>query len=125
MNFFYLLCIFILLAFLDIKYGEISNYLYLLFIPLVKLNLFGLLLFILAMLFFKYIEKYIGGADIKVLLIMLCIFDLDVFVKWLMLSCSSALVYMLLKKEKHVAFFPFLAIEYGIVFYFILLNGGN
>ncbi len=69
------------------------------------------IMYILLVLLRKYHEPYIGGADLKIILIMLYENVINtLFV--INISCVLALLYAFLFKDKCVRFVPFMTISY-------------
>ncbi len=100
----------------DIKSMEIKNYqIFILFgtslLFIEKENIFFifsfcLILFLLGMIF----QKYIGGGDIKVFIILTIIFKQNILFVFLF-SSSLALLYCIFNKKKKVPFIPFILIS--------------
>lgn len=109
--------VFIIMAYLDCKKGIIYDSLY---IPLLfyinNYKLFIILLFFLFILY-RYIENYIGGADLKITIIMLCVYTWDFVNVWLLISVSLSLCYCLITKKKEIRMFAFFAMSYVITSY--------
>ncbi len=104
------------MSYLDIKYYEISNtsQLTLLFICLFKAYghihiLFTIGFFIMFLLIYKFRDKQIGGADIKVLTILSLYYAWDIYYI-LFIASLSALLFAISFKVNKVAFIPFIAL---------------
>lgn len=100
----------------DIKHGEI-HYRYLLLIvdfsyPIAYLGI------IMTFIFYKYIDQYIGGADILISLLLMSRYGLFYVSNLLLISSILALVYCLIFKVKKIKFIPFMFIS------FIIYQGG-
>lgn len=105
------------MSYFDLKTQEIPNCLLLFFIPLLNFKFEALIIFFLLLLFFQYLENYIGGADLKIFLLMYCCLNFFDFITWLMISCLIALAYMLITQKQKIVLLPCLSI--GLVVFLI------
>lgn len=106
-----IIIILLIMASQDYLSGEVSNYL---FIPLLffinfKLEIF--IIFIILLFIYKYLQSYIGGADIKLIFIFLLIFSYTFVAMWLFITSLLAL----LTRKKQIRLFPFFLIAYLIM----------
>jgi|GEM_PF-2135283 len=108
----YLLLILTVLSILDFKYREVNDWYYILFLPLIQFDWMIVGLFVLLSVSYKYIQTYIGGADIKISLIMLMVLGYDSFLLWLMYSALFGLIFMLVKQIRLIPFVPFMLMGY-------------
>ncbi len=96
-----------ILAYQDYKHGEI-HYRY-----LFCLVDFRFLLGYVSLLFcfstYKYVEKYIGGADLLVISCLLTRYDFTFVNLSLIYACIGALIASLVTQQKRIKFLPFLA----------------
>ena len=110
-----ILLILLLMSLQDYKTKEVSN---LLFVPLlffIKFKLMVLIFFILFLLLYRYIASYIGGADIKLFLTFSAIFPFKDFIYWLFIASLIALIYLRIRRQKEIRFFPCLWFSYVLV----------
>ncbi len=100
----------------DIKYGEI-HYRYLILIvdfsyPMAYLGI------LLTLILYKYIEDYVGGADILISLLLISRYGLYFVSNVLLIASFLALLYCLLFKVNKIKFIPFIFAS------FIIYQGG-
>ena len=105
-----------ILAIYDIKTGEI-RYPYLLMIVDFSF-LSAYILLILIIIFYKYVEEYIGGADLLIFALLVSRYNYyDTFLIFFYASII-ALFYAIILNKKEVRFIPFIFISF-----FIYLKG--
>ncbi len=120
-----LLIILISMSISDIKNFEIKNN-QLLFLLLISLTFikkenilfvfsFCLLLFVIGI----FSQKYIGGGDIKIFILLTIIFDVNIIYIFLF-SSSSALIYCYCFNKKKVPFVPFILLS--TIFTILIIN---
>ncbi|WP_423364493.1 hypothetical protein [Mycoplasma sp. P36-A1] len=109
---YYLLTVLIIMSINDYYKLEVSNILMLALIPLINLKIEVFIFFMLLLIAFPYISNYIGGADLKIGLIMYSILELNQFINWLLISTFVALMLLVLLKKKQIYMFPFFTIGY-------------
>ncbi|MGL4382691.1 MAG: hypothetical protein ACRCTA_03135 [Bacilli bacterium] len=109
-------------SFQDIRKGEVSNLVYLILSPLILVTSLFKVLIVIGLLYFiskifHLIEDQIGGADLKLILILILYIPLVLFNKWLLMSFVLALCYGFLFKQKTIRMYPFFLMGYLMVFY--------
>lgn len=100
----------------DYKYGEICDLLYVPLLCFVKIKMLYLILFIALILNYKHLEKYIGGADIKLIILFFLLYNETYVFSWLFLSFCCAILYALLNRKKNIRMFPFFFISHASLF---------
>ncbi|MDR1782406.1 MAG: hypothetical protein LBR40_05370 [Bacilli bacterium] len=109
------LFILLIMSIQDYKTKEVSNLLFIPFLFYIKINLIIIVLISTFLLFYKYIERYIGGADIKLFIVFIGIFSLEIVINWLFISSLIALIYLIIKRQKEIRFFPCMFLSYILV----------
>ena len=114
------------LSSVDIKKREIESYLQIIFLLLIlfsgeKLNLqMAIILFFIFTLFSKLLNNKIGGADLKIIIMLSLSYGQKIFLI-IFLSSTVGILYILMRREnKEVPFIPFLTI--GVILCQILTN---
>lgn len=102
----------LIMAIQDYKFGEVSNLLYLPLLFFIKFNIYIIALFIIVLIIYPLIKKYIGGADIKITFIFLLIFPYNDVLTWLTCSFLLATIVALIMKKKSIRMFPYFFISY-------------
>lgn len=105
-----------ILALQDIKYGEIHYRYLILIVDFSYPTAYFIIIF--TMFFYKYMEKYIGGADILIIALLISRYGYYLSYQLVFFASLSALIYCLYCKVKEVRFIPF------ILFGFMIAKGG-
>lgn len=105
----------------DYQKGIVSDVHWIIFLVLVLIENFNLgvliicgLVYCIAWYFHNVIEKYIGGADVK-LLIIIMYKDFSLMLLTLNFACILSLIYLFVSKRKKLKFIPFISISYLVV----------
>lgn len=99
---------FITMAYFDYKKGIVYDSLYLPLLFYIKDYFLFLLLILLLTFLYHFIDTYIGGADLKISIIILCVYGWNWFNIWLLISVSIALMYYLITRKEEIRCLSFL-----------------
>lgn len=62
-------------------------------------------------LFYRYIAKYIGGADLLIFALLYSRYGYESTLRIIMFSCIFALMYSLIKGKESIRFIPFILVS--------------
>ena len=106
-----------ILSIQDIKRGEIHYRYLLLMVDFQYLE--GFFLIIIFITFYKYVQNYIGGADLLIFGLLITRYGLYISINIIFYAAFFGLIYSLIKKVSKLKFIPFIFIGFLIV-----LKGG-
>ena len=102
----------VILSLQDIKTGEI-HYRYLL-LMVDFLHLEGYILIITSIIFYKYVQKYIGGADLLIFGLLITRYGIYNVSLTLFYAAILGLLYAVVRKQSELRFIPFILIGFII-----------
>ncbi len=110
------------MAISDLRSYTVSNWLQLLLIVAVVMTdiprgwnvMLALSIYCSYKLFYKYVNKWIGGADIKIFCI-LTLYNFTYALAGFYIATGLGLIYALVKNKKRIPFVPFIWIGYMLV----------
>ena len=97
-------------AYEDYKLGEIHYRWLIMMVDFRFLLAYPFLL--MSVLFYRYIEKFIGGADIIIFILLYSRYGLLTVSKILLIASMLALIYSYVKRKKEIRFIPFILLGY-------------
>ncbi len=100
----------LILSVQDIKYGEI-HYRYLLMMVGFSYPSAYIIL-VLTLIFYKYLEDYIGGADLLIFCLLISRYSYIFTYRILFVSSLLALIYCLIFKKQRLKFIPFIFLAF-------------
>lgn len=106
-----------ILSIQDIKRGEIHYRYLLLMVDFQYLE--GFFLIIIFITFYKYVQNYIGGADLLIFGLLITRYGLYISINIIFYAAFFGLLYSIIKKVSVLRFIPFIFIGFLIV-----LKGG-
>lgn len=109
---YYEIAVFLVILYYDYKYYEIPRIMYVFLLPLCKISYTCIAIYIIACIFYKYFEKYVGGADIKIILLLATYTPVILLFKLLLYASILGIIVCLLYKVKKVPFLTLFSFVY-------------